>query len=73
MTIQFEFTPEIQEKLHYEGYHHPVPLIQRRMEVLWLKSHNLPHGLIAKLASVSDNTMREYFRLYDEGGVDKLK
>lgn len=73
MTIQLEFTPEIQEKLHYERYHHPVPLVQRRMEVLWLKSHNLPHALIAKLAGVSENTMREYFRLYAEGGLEKLQ
>ena len=73
MTIQLEFTPEIQEKLNYERYHHPVPLVQRRMEVLWLKSHHLPHALIAKLAGVSENTMREYFRLYAEGGLEKLK
>lgn len=73
MTIQLEFTPEIQEKLNYERYHYPVPLVQRRMEVLWLKSHNLPHALIATLAGVSENRMREYFRLYAEGGVEKLK
>lgn len=71
--IQLEFTPEIQETLNYERYHHPVPLVQRRMEVLWLKSHHLPHALIAQLAHVSENTMREYFQLYAEGGVEKLK
>jgi transposase len=73
MTIQLEFTPEIQESLNYERYHHPVPLVQRRMEVLWLKSHDLPHLLIATLAGVSENTLREYFRLYAEGGLEKLK
>ena len=73
MTIQLEFTPEIQESLSYERYHHPVPLVQRRMEVLWLKSHNLPHALIATLGGVSENTMREYFQLYAEGGLEKLK
>jgi transposase len=73
MTIQVEFTAEIRESLNYERYHHPVPLVQRRMEVLWLKSHDLPHTLIATLAGVSGNTMREYFRLYTEGGLDKLK
>ena len=73
MTIQIEFSPEIQEALNYERYHHPVPLVQRRMEVLWLKSHDLPHAQIATLAGVADNTMREYFRLYAEGGLDKLK
>jgi hypothetical protein len=73
MTIQLEFTPEIQQALNYERYHHPHPLVQRRMETLWLKSHNLPHALIAKLAGESENTVRDHFRLYQDGGIDKLK
>jgi transposase len=73
MTIQLTFTPEIQEALNYERYHHPVPLVQRRMEVLWLKSHGLAHELIARLAGVSETTMRDYFGLYAVGGLDKLK
>ncbi len=50
MTTNLEFTPEIGEALNYERFHHPVPLVQRRNEVLWLKSNNLRHALIAKLA-----------------------
>jgi transposase len=73
MTTQREFTPGIQRNLNYERYHHPIPLVQRRMEVLWLKSHGLPHALSAKLAGVSANTMREYCRLYEDGGLEKLK
>jgi len=73
MTIQLEFTPEILEALNYERYHHPVPLVQRRMETLWLKSHELPHELIARLVGISENTMREYYRLYQAGGIEKLK
>jgi transposase len=73
MTIQLEFPPEIQDTLNYERYHHPVPLVQRRMEVLWLKSHGLAHEQIAKLGKISENTMRAYFRLYAEGGIEKLK
>ncbi len=73
MTTQLEFTPEIQEALNYERFHHPVPLVQRRMEVLWLKSHDLPHALIAQLGGISENTMREYFELFQAGGIEKLK
>jgi transposase len=73
MTTSLEFTPAIQEALNYERYHHPVPLVQRRMEVLWLKSHGFPHTPIAQLAGVAENTMRDYFRLYEEGGLEKLK
>jgi len=73
MTKRLEFTPEIRATLNYERYHHPIPLVQRRMEVLWLKSHDLPHATIACLGGVSENTMREYFQLYEEGGIEKLK
>ncbi len=71
--MQLEFTPEIQATLNYERHHHPIPLVRRRMETLWLKSHNLPHALLSLLAGVSENTMREYFRLYQEGGIERLK
>jgi hypothetical protein len=73
MTTAIEFTPEIIECLNYERYHHPVPLVQRRMEVLWLKSHDLPHALIAQLAGVTENTMRDYFELFLAGGIENLK
>ncbi len=73
MTTQIEFTPEQRETLNYERYHQPVPLVQRRMEVLWLRSHGLPHALIAQLAGVSENTMRADFELFVAGGIDKLK
>lgn len=73
MTTKIEFTPEIKKALNYERYHYPAPLVQKRMEVLWLKSHALPHEQIATLAGISENTMREYFRLYEEGGLEKLK
>ena len=73
MTIQLTFTPEVQKELNHERYHHPVPMVQRRMEALWLKSHGLPHEQIARLAGVSENTIRDYFLLYQEGGLDKLK
>lgn len=43
------------------------------METLWLKSQGLPHAQIAQLAGISPNTMREYFRLYQAGGVARLK
>jgi len=73
MTTRITFTPEIIDVLNYERYHHPVPLVQRRMEALWLKSHNLSHDWIAKLVGVSENTLRDYFQLFLEGGTEKLK
>ncbi len=73
MTIQLEFTPEILEEMLYQRYNHLVPLVQRRMDALWMKAHRLPHHQIAELVGVSENTIREYFELYQQGGLEKLK
>jgi transposase len=73
MTMQVEFSPETLEELNYERYRHPLPLVQRRMEALWLKSHGLPHGQIAQLVNITENTLRDYLQLYLEGGVERLK
>jgi transposase len=73
MTTQLEFTPEILKELYYNRYNHLAPLVQRRMDALWLKAHNLPHAQIAELVGVTENTIREYFELYQVDGVEKLK
>ena len=73
MTKQLAFSPEVKEELHYQRYHHLAALVQRRMEALWLKAHDLAHGQIAQLVGVSENTIREYFELYEQGGVERLK
>ncbi len=73
MTIQLEFTPDILKELYYHRYHHLAPLVQRRMDALWLKAHGLPHQQIAELVGVTDNTLREYFERYQHGGLEKLK
>jgi hypothetical protein len=73
MTMQLEFSPEILEELNSERYRHPLPLVQRRREALWLKSHGLPHGQIAQLGNITENTVRDDFQLSLEGGVEQLK
>lgn len=73
MTRQLEFTPASQETLNSERYHHPLPRVQRRLEALWLKSPGLPPGQSAQLVGLTENTLRDDFHLYPDGGVEKLK
>jgi len=73
VTIQFEFTPEVLKELLYHRYHHLAPLVQRRMDTLWMKAHGLSHQQIAELVGVSENTIRDYFELYQQGGIERLK
>lgn len=73
MTIRLEFTSEVLKELNYQRFHHPAPLVQRRMEALWLKAHDLPHAQIAELVDIAENTLRDYLERYQQGGVEKLK
>lgn len=71
--IQIEFTADQREALHYERFHYPDPRVQRKMEVLWLKSCQLPHAEIAKLAGVEPRTVQRLLNEYVEGGLERLK
>lgn len=68
-----KFTEEDRKILNHERFHHPHPRVQLKMEVLWLKSQNLPLKLICKLADISPNTLRTYCEQYQSGGVERLK
>ena len=50
------FTADDRNALAQDRYHHPDPRVQRKMEVLWLKSHGLTHDQIAAAADVSRRT-----------------
>jgi transposase len=43
------------------------------MEALWLKGHELAHAQIVELVGVTENRIRDYFELYQEDGIEKLK
>jgi transposase len=67
------FTPEDRRSLAHDRFHHPDPRVQRKIEVLWLKSHGLGHDDIAALADVSRRTVQRYLNEYREGGLDRLR
>ena len=71
--INIKFTEEDRAILNYERFHHPHPRVQLKMEVLWLKSQNLPPKLICELANITPNTLRSYCGDYQIGGIEKLK
>jgi transposase len=67
------FTADDRQALAHDRYHHPDPRVQRKMEVLWLKSHGLPHDQIAAYADVSRRTVQRYLDQYIEGGLPRLR
>ena len=73
MTKQFEFSPEVVEEINYLRYNHLAPLVQRRMDAIRLKAYGMLHKQIAEILGITENTLRDYFDLYEQGGLEKLK
>ncbi len=72
--IQLEFSEADITALDYERYHHPHPQVQRKMEVLYLKSQGLSHQEIRRLSRVRSKTsLVTYLREYEAGGIEALK
>jgi len=43
------------------------------MDALRLKAHGMLHKEIAEVIGIAENTLRDYFELYQQGGIEKLK
>src|SRR5512138_1044313 len=67
------FTAENRQALAHDRYYHPDPRVQRKMEVLWLKSHGLSHDDIATYADVSRRSVQRYLDEYLKGGLPRLR
>ena len=68
-----EFSQETVEQIRHERFHHPHPRVQRKMEVLWLKSQGLTHADIANLADVSPRSVQRYLDEFAEGGLERIR
>ncbi len=71
--ITISFSEAEKETLNRERYYHVHPRVRQKMETLWLKSQELPHQEICRLADISGPTLCSYLKDYQAGGLEKLK
>ncbi len=71
--LVLEFTADEIRELGYWRYRHPEPRVQRKFEILWLKSQDLPHGEIARLAGVAPRTVQRVLNEFLEGGLERVE
>jgi transposase len=69
----FEFSGDVLAEIKRDRFRHPDPLVQRRMEVLWLKAHGETHARIAELAGLSRATIQRVLDLYEEAGLAAVR
>ncbi len=72
-VIKIEFSTEEIDMLEHERYYHPDPKVQKKMEVLYLKSQGLEHQEICRLCRISKTTLTSYLKQYQDGGIERLK
>src|SRR5215213_9147998 len=73
MRPTYSFSEAVVEAIAHARYRHPDPRVQERMEILWLKSRDEPHGRIAELADVSRSTVQRTLRIYVAKGLDGIR
>jgi transposase len=71
--LKIEIPESEKQLLREERYTHPHPRVMRKTDALYLKSFGLKNDLICDIIGVCDNTLREYFKQYSEGGMERLK
>ncbi len=64
-----QLSTEDQREIRYQRYHHPDPIVRKRMTILWHKHNGLPHQAIAKLSDAAPNTVTATIRTYAEKGL----
>jgi hypothetical protein len=70
---RFHFSDDALAEIEHDRYRHPRPFVQRKMEVLWLKAHGLPHHEIAKLAACSVRSVQRCLDAFEQGGLAAVR
>jgi transposase len=59
--------------LRQERYNQPHPRTMVKMDVVFLKGLKLKNDLICEITGVCSNTLRDYLKQYEQGGIERLK
>src|SRR5262245_51010091 len=67
------FTDDDLSAIACDRYCHPEPFVQRKLEVLWLKSQGLAHPVLPRLPGASRASVQRYLRALRTGGLDAIR
>ncbi len=70
--IQLDTSEDDMQALKRERGYHEDPQVRRRIMVVYLKGMAYSHQEIGEIADVTQKTVREHLRLYEEGGLAAL-
>jgi transposase len=71
--LNLSFSAEDIGVLRTQRFEHPHPLVQLKMETLYLLSQGLKPEEIMRICAISKATYYRYLQEYEQGGVARLK
>lgn len=71
--LKLTFSQQAINQLFHERYEHPHPMVQRRMEALYLKSQGLKNIQISQILRISRRTLQKWIHVFEKEGVEGLK
>lgn len=72
-TLPFKISQAEIEKLNYERFAYPHPMIQKRIFAVYLKATlNFPNQIIGLIADLHCNTVSHWIQVYQEKGYEGL-
>jgi predicted transcriptional regulator len=60
------------ETANFERISHPLSIIRKRFQVIWLLSQGFTREQAAKIAEVSRSSVKNYIKAYHSKGVEGL-
>lgn len=60
------------QRLKYERYHYPCPLVQKRIEAVYFKTFGMSNKMIGKLTGLNREIVGDWICAYLAGGFDAL-
>ena len=61
------------QRLNYERYYYPCPIVQKRIHALYIKATtNMSNEMIGTLVGLSRYSVGDWIRYYQQGGFDAL-
>jgi len=70
--LQIKISDAEIQRLNYERYYYPIPLIQKRIHAVYYKSLGKSNNEIGVLTSLNRETVGDWVRIYLENGFEAL-
>ena len=70
--LQIKISKAEIQRLNYERYHYPCPIVQKRIQSVYFKTLGMSNKMIAKLTGLNREIVGDWIRAYQAGGFEAL-